>query len=133
VVSKAINVKGLEETLGNLTKLNVDLKLALGAALLAAANDVAVKADTLVPFREGHLKASQSITHPNLGATNPSVKITYGGPSEPYALVQHERLDYAHPGGGQAKYLEEPFLEEINAWPSRFANRVEKEAKRLGN
>lgn len=27
-----------------------------------------------------------------------------------YAAVQHERLDYNHPRGGQAKYLEEPFL-----------------------
>lgn len=27
-----------------------------------------------------------------------------------YAQIQHERLDFNHPRGGQAKYLEEPFL-----------------------
>ena len=25
-----------------------------------------------------------------------------------YAILQHERTDFAHPGGGQAKYLEDP-------------------------
>ena len=25
-----------------------------------------------------------------------------------YAVIQHERTDFAHPGGGQAKYLEDP-------------------------
>ena len=27
----------------------------------------------------------------------------------PYALRQHEELDYEHPRGGKAKYLEDPF------------------------
>jgi len=27
----------------------------------------------------------------------------------PYALRQHEELDYKHPRGGKAKYLEDPF------------------------
>jgi hypothetical protein len=26
----------------------------------------------------------------------------------PHAWIQHERLDYQHPDGGQAKYLETP-------------------------
>lgn len=34
------------------------------------------------------------------------------GYSLPYALRQHEELSYNHPKGGQAKYLEQPFLEK---------------------
>jgi hypothetical protein len=30
----------------------------------------------------------------------------------PYAVVQHERLDFHHPRKGQAKYLEQPFNTE---------------------
>lgn len=33
------------------------------------------------------------------------------GYSLPYALRQHEELDYIHPRGGKAKFLEEPYLE----------------------
>jgi hypothetical protein len=30
---------------------------------------------------------------------------------QPYALVQHENLEYAHPRGGRAKYLQAPLFE----------------------
>lgn len=42
--------------------------------------------------------------------TSPQLTATIGY-SLPYALRQHEELDYNHPKGGQAKYLEQPFLE----------------------
>jgi len=40
----------------------------------------------------------------------------------PYALRQHEELDYVHPKGGEAKYLEKPFLENV----SRYIKRMER-------
>jgi hypothetical protein len=36
------------------------------------------------------------------------VEMGYGGPATPYALRQHEELDYYHTVG-KAKYLEDPF------------------------
>ena len=119
-----IDPKGFDNLDKVFKELAADANISLAAALFASAQDVANKADNLVPVDEGILKASQSITPPRAMSKNPTARITYGGPAAPYAVVQHERLDYDHPKGGQAKYLEEPFLEEVNAWPSRFAGRI---------
>src|SRR5215213_10742467 len=43
---------------------------------------------------------------------------------QPYALVQHERTDYAHPGGGQAKYLETPLKDKHPGYLEAIANDV---------
>ncbi len=36
-------------------------------------------------------------------------KAVYISFSTPYSRRQHEELDYEHPRGGKAKYLEDPF------------------------
>lgn len=47
------------------------------------------------------------------GSSTPAEKVEATvGYSLPYALRQHEELDYNHPKGGKAKFLEEPFLEK---------------------
>ena len=52
-------------------------------------------------------------------ALNASGTVSYG---LPYALRQHEELDYNHPRGGEAKYLERPFEEH----KADFIKRMEK-------
>jgi hypothetical protein len=53
--------------------------------------------------------ADQKVT----GSAAPAEKVeAVVGYSLPYALRQHEELDYNHPKGGKAKFLEEPFLEK---------------------
>ncbi len=46
-----------------------------------------------------------------------SVEIGY---DLPYARIQHEALEFNHPKGGKAKYLEDPF----NANKERYIKRV---------
>ena len=47
------------------------------------------------------------------GSSGPAEKVEATvGYSLPYALRQHEELNYNHPKGGKAKFLEEPFLEK---------------------
>lgn len=111
--------------------LGVDANMALSAALFSSAVDVANKADELVPVDEGILRGSQNVVPPKPLSKNPSASITYGGPSAPYALYQHERTDLKHPKGGQAKYLEEPFLEEVGTWPNTFADRIKNASRFL--
>lgn len=41
-----------------------------------------------------------------------------------YAAVQHERLDYNHPRGGQAKYLEQPLYDQHRDYLQSVADRV---------
>lgn len=60
----------------------------------------------LAPIDEGNLRASGSSQSYD-GPQGPGVEVGY---DEEYALVQHERLDYHH-DEGQAKYLEQPYLE----------------------
>ncbi|GHU90279.1 hypothetical protein FACS1894202_09810 [Clostridia bacterium] len=62
------------------------------------------------------------------GAAKPSVTpVGTVGYSLPYALRQHEELDYKHPKGGEAKYLEKPFNELLPRFQARF-QQVIKEA-----
>jgi len=87
----------------------VRVRAATAMAINDVALEIAAKADDLVPFDTGTLSASQKITPPTprtLTAT-----ISYGGPAAPYALVQHENLDYHHTAGRSAKYLERPARE----------------------
>lgn len=57
-----------------------------------------------VPYDKGDLAASGYVSMPMVG---PSETVIAMGFTEPYATIQHERLDYYHPHG-QAKYLEVP-------------------------
>lgn len=53
-----------------------------------------------VPVDEGTLRDTGRVRH--LGGKR--FAITFGGPAAPYALVQHERLDFRHEIG-EARYL----------------------------
>lgn len=44
--------------------------------------------------------------------------------NEPYALRQHEELNYNHPKGGKAKYLEDPFNRNISKVNKLIKDRV---------
>lgn len=63
----------------------------------------------IVPIEEGggSLAGSGTVAQSQDGRT---VGIGFGsGAAAPYALVQHEHLEYHHDPGRQAKYLEVPF------------------------
>jgi len=123
-MKQGVSVKGMKELNQQLEALGKDAKQALSMAMMQSAQDVANEADELVPVDEGILRASQDVKPKGMFTNRPNVTISYGGPSAPYALVQHERTDYEHPGGGQAKYLEEPFNKETARWPYPLIERI---------
>jgi hypothetical protein len=43
-----------------------------------------------------------------------------------YAVRQHEEMEYNHPQGGQAKYLEQPFKENTDKYIKHLADSVKK-------
>lgn len=53
-------------------------------------------------------------------------KAVYVSFNTPYARRQHEELDWEHPVGGKAKYLEDPF----NRLKKKVVNMVEKQIKK---
>lgn len=129
--SKSLKLTGIAEVKQAIGESAEAMSLALIRAVADAANDVATKSYHLVPVDTANLRNTQDIVfQKSLNQKQARAKITYGGPTQNspdganYALIQHERLDYAHPNGGQAKYLEQPFLEETSKWPGALAERV---------
>lgn len=61
------------------------------------------KAGKGVPQDEGILKSTGTVSGGEQ-VFNPEVKLSFGGPAAPYALVQHERMDFHHEIG-EPRYL----------------------------
>lgn len=62
------------------------------------------KTQEVVPVRTGRLKASGRVTFTG-SHWKTKAKITYNAP---YAMIQHENLQFSHAPGKQAKYVEGP-------------------------
>ena len=140
--------KGISEVLQRFQMYEVDTDRALRQALNTAIQDIAGNADEMVPRDEGELRASQSIENVKKHGNSYVASISYGGPSAPYALVQHENRDLWHPPKppgkqksaghrqgqgptapgnrtvGGPKYLEYPFDRETETWPTGFKERL---------
>ena len=71
---------------------------------------IQTRSDELVPKEVGTLAATVRVKE-NRGGTN-TVAITYDGP---YARYQHDHLEFKHPTGGVAKFLELAMLEKGEA------------------
>lgn len=59
-----------------------------------------------VPLRDGPLEGSGTAS---VDEAKGQAAVSFDGP---YAVIQHESLDFHHPRKGQAKYLEIPFNTE---------------------
>jgi hypothetical protein len=91
-------------------------------AIKDVAFDLLGKAKLLAPIDTGDLRGSGFVEF--VETTNGIGAII--GFSTPYAVRQHEELDYHHPQGGQAKYLEQPFKENTQRYVKHLADSVKK-------
>lgn len=82
-------------------------RAAAEAALAAIGEDLLGEAQRRAPVEEGTLRGSgfSDLVRVPRGAD------LYVGFATPYAARQHEEVEYRHPLGGQAKYLESVVLE----------------------
>lgn len=103
---------GLAELRSNLQAVQRHTKEAMTLAAVKHANRVMNASKALVPADTGALLISGEVLEPVVTDTSVTVDLVYGNsdPTSNYAIVQHERLDFQHPHGGQAKYLEQPLL-----------------------
>lgn len=103
---------GLRELRTNLQKVQQDTHRSMILAAVKHANRVMAVSKGLVPIDKGPLMISGEVLEPEVTDTCVTVDLVYGTsePTSNYAIVQHERLDFQHPHGGQAKYLEQPLL-----------------------
>ncbi len=85
-----------------------EVERAVREAMEVSAKRVLQAAKANVPVDEGDLRKSGKVRVDNM-----TVRVTFNAP---HAWLQHERLDYKHPGGGQAKYLEAA-VDQVGAEP----------------
>lgn len=108
-----LEVEGIADLLGKLTRVRESIHYGVGAGLYAVGQNIRSTSMDKTPIDTGALKGSHYVTEPEGPESgDPHVIIGCGGgPAEPYAIVQHERLDLKHPEG-EAKFLEKAAKEE---------------------
>lgn len=99
-------------------EVNKEMRQAAEAALGDAGEHLLEESNRTVPIEEGTLGRSGEVSRDGL-----TVQVGYSGP---YAVAQHERLDYRHDQGRRAKWLESTFKERANDVARMLANRLRK-------
>lgn len=89
-------------------------------ALRETAREVLLEARNRAPREDGDLRRKSRVVVDDLQA-----RVVF---SSFYAWYQHERLDYEHPNGGEAKFLENA-IDALNVG-SMIAGKVEARLKR---
>ena len=98
------NIEGLKELNKAFRNIRTQTKKELDEILTEIALDLASKSSQSAPVLYGDLRGELAVPK----------KIPKGykvGSSLPYTRKQHEHLEYKHPRGGGAKFLERPFNE----------------------
>ncbi len=131
---------GLDKLINNLKLIDKKVQQIASKELCDAALDLWNKSVEQAPVDTGDLRGSASVTvnnrtiAANKASSGPinvnSDKIeAIVGYNEPYALKQHEHLEYRHPQGGNAKYLENPYKQNINKYIDGIANGIKSALK----
>lgn len=86
----------------SLDRLAADTRAQVEGGLQLAAEHILAQATELVPIEEGTLQRSGTVS---IDAAGQTAAVSY---DTPYAVRQHEELNWHHDAGRQAKYLETP-------------------------
>lgn len=116
-------VQGVQEVKREMGRLGRQANDAFQMALFIEGSDILRKSGFLVPVDLENLKGTGAVNQRRKHGRI-EVIISYGGKEAPYAVVQHERLDYKHTPPQQAKYLSQPAMEAVRTMGSRVARMV---------
>ena len=120
-----ISWQGMDALQMRLFESHLNAMQALGGALYLEGNVIMTRSkDVFVPVDQGPLRGSGFVETPEYSAHEASVTLGYGGVARKYALIQHENMDFNHPGQGGPKYLERPVLEAQQGLHTRLARRI---------
>jgi len=125
----SLQIIGVPQTKANMKRLAATYGAAFHKEYAEMPKQVKAKADDLIPVDTGAAKTSGRIFKDE-GDT----VLAYGGleietprgtkDTSKYVIRLHEDLDMNHPHGGQAKFLEQPFLEMLPGLEQRIATRM---------
>ncbi len=132
---------GLKEVEDNLNEAISEIKGDVGEGIQDVGLDLLRRSIRLAPVETGTLRGSGYVEFNNTeiaegnenggmivkqkimkSLNNPSAEVGFG---EEYAAKQHEEVEYNHPRGGQAKYLEEPMKENIPKYVKLIREKAE--------
>lgn len=122
-VSVSFKLVNAAETEALLLKAGVFAMPAMTQAMVAEMESVITDAKKLTPVDTGVLRASGTVLPPDVKGTSVEVSGGFGGAASDYSIPVHERMGVHHPTG-QAKFLEQPFLEHGNTMSERMAVRL---------
>lgn len=117
-----------------LDKIGASIFAELKVGLVLVTEDLAGEGSRKAPVDEGHLKASvRRETDFKIAVIQGALQISQNVVAQtPYAFVQHEREDFNHPKGGQAKYLTGPLAEKAGQYQAFLAAAVERGKQKGG-
>lgn len=113
-----IEVKGMAELQKLLKNIPKEAEKAVEKELKKITLDLQGKAKELAPVDIGDLRGSAFSEVEGLNGVV--------GFKEPYALAQHENVGFIHPKGGESKYLETPYKENMNNYTNAIGAAVKK-------
>ncbi len=116
----SIEISGLDSVLSNLEDINRRIKQAVPKALTDVGLDLLGKSKEKAPIDTGDLRGTGFMNLEDNGKT------AVIGFTEIYALRQHEGLEYKHPLGGEAKYLENPLKENTQKYIKHIKDAIGK-------
>lgn len=116
-------IKGLNALHRKLRALELKIPDEFGQALRAEAEIEMTEAKKRTPVDTGVLRASGYVSGPTREGQMVFVRLTFGGPAAPYALIVHED-PYATHKVGQWKYLESVINESAPHMVKRVAARI---------
>ena len=118
----SVKIRGMNKIEANFKKYKVEAFKQIKDAVEDASFDLQGKSQRQAPIDTGDLRGSASTT---VDVKTGNVKGEVGF-NEEYALDQHESLEYNHPKGGNAKYLEGPLKEN----QSRYIKQISEALRR---
>lgn len=104
----AIIIEGLRDAVRELNRRAANVRNYTPRAMRDIGQDLLRRSVESAPVDTGDLRGS--------GFTEVTGTTTTVGFTAKYALRQHEELDYNHPEGGEAKYLENPLKENVDRY-----------------
>jgi hypothetical protein len=113
--------RDINKVIGKLKEMAKNIDNSVEKSIWDCVLDLQGKSSRLAPVDTGDLRGSATSSVINL--------IGEVGFGEEYALEQHENLTFNHPRGGQAKYLENPFVENKEKYKKRIERAIKGELK----
>lgn len=126
-IKVASDVVGLDHALRAAAAFGERMADELARDLYQEAETIITASKLEVPVDTGALRGTAHVRAPVVAESVISVEAGYGGPATPYALRQHEEMDYAHTVGN-AKYLEGPYRRQLAGMDERIAARLQARA-----